>query len=234
MKTHLAFKGNPYFLQNAHYTCITLWCDAGNANIIVKDGERVLPAGTIWPDNTSGTNAIGIVLRDVVIPDGEVGANFSCLTHGLINKHYFPIASVLATLPETIQFADGEIGSTASTLGYFLVDCTSPQSITAGYVAANTTYSVALDMDSIGGAGFTFLSTANVGDFVISNGVYPIQISAVSCSGTTATLTLKVIKGFHAHAGDQITVTAKASSMLDPNSDPAVLDANTVTVATVV
>ena len=234
MKKHLAFRENPYFLQNAHYTCVTLYCDAGNANVRPKDGQDILPAGTIWPDNNSGTNAIGIVYRDVVIPDGAPGVNFSCLTHGYINKHYFPVGTISATLPETIQFIDGEIGSVSSTLGYFIIDCAAPQSITAGSIAAATTYTVTLSLDSIGGAGYEFNTSANVSDFVISNSVYPVQISAATVSSSSVSLTILVTKGFHAHTGDKITVTAKANALVDPNGNPSVLDSNTVVVAEVV
>ena len=228
MKQISVFEENPYWLQDAHYTCKTMFCAASDSNIITDSlGRKILPAGTIWPNNTSGTNADGIVLRNVEIQPGEPGANFSCLTHGHINKHHFPIATINATLPATIVFADSSAAAKGNSVGYNVIECQSPVSIPAGAVAKSTSFSVALDITSIGGAGYTWKSGAQPGDFRIGNGTYPLAIGAVSVSGTTATLTIVASKDFVAVAGVAIAVTAKGSALVF-GGNPAPFDSNTV------
>ena len=228
MRTINVFNENPYWLQDAHYTCKTMYCAASDSNVITDaQGRKILPSGTIWPSNASGVNADGVVLRDVEIEPGEPGATFSCLTHGHINKHYFPVATISATLPATIVFADGSVAATGGAVGYNVIECAAPASITAGSVAAGTTFSVVLSIASIGGAGYSWNSAAQVGDFKIGNATYPLAISAVAVSGSNATLTVKASKAFVASSGVVVAVSAKGSA-LKIGTDPAPFDSNTV------
>lgn len=228
MKQISVFNENPYWLQDAHYTCKTMYCAASDSNIITDSlGRKILPSGTIWPNNTAGTNADGIVLRDVEIQPGEPGASFSCLTHGHINKHYFPNATINATLPATIVFADSSASAEGNTVGYNVIECASPASITAGPVAKSTSFSVALDITSIGGAGYSWNASAAPGDFRVGSGTYPLAVGGVSISSSTATLTIVASKDFVATSGVVVAVTAKGSALVF-GGNPAPFDSNTV------
>lgn len=225
MKQISVFNENPFWLQDAHYTCQTMYCSVTDANVITDSlGRKILPSGTIWPSNSAGTEAVGIVLRDVEIPFGEPGALFSCLTHGRINKHYLPVA-VEATLPTTIVFADTTPGH-GDSLGYNIIECT-PATLSSGSIPKGTSFTVTLSLSAVGGAGYAFKSGAQPGDFRIGNAHYPLAIQSVSGSGSSVDLTVYVNKDFVAVPGVAIAITAKGSALVYDGS-PAPFDSNTV------
>lgn len=225
MAKYVCWHKNPYFLQDDHYTGITQYVNAGNANLVLEDGEYILKAGTIWPANDN--TAIGIVLRDVVVPPDSVGKTFTMLTHAHINPDYLPVAptqQALNALPKTIQFSNPGSDNSSVPAGYFAIkNKTSAASVSAGAFSAGDTISAAVVVSAI--SPYTLKSTGSVEDWYVSDYNYPVYVSAVSVSGSDATLTIKARKGFHCHAGEELTLVAAPEAFTNSN-----FSSNTVTV----
>ena len=65
MKSKVVLHGNPYFLQDSHYTAMTMAIETNSALAVDEDGEKILKAGTVYPSNDA--SALGIVLKDVIL-----------------------------------------------------------------------------------------------------------------------------------------------------------------------
>lgn len=206
MAKHVCWHKNPYFLQDDHYTGITQWVNEGNANLVLEDGEYILKAGTIWPTNNTG--AIGIVLRDVVVPAGSGGVTFTLLTHAHINPDYLPAAptaNALSSLPKTIVFSNPGDDNASVPAGYFAIkNKSAAASVSAGAFAAGATVTSSVVVNAI--SPFSFNNTQDILDWQISDYNYPVYVSSVVESTGDCTVTIKARNGFHCHAGEELTL----------------------------
>lgn len=206
MAKHVAWYENPYFLQDDHYTCTTMFVDGANSLLVQDDeGRNMLPAGTIWPANNN--TAMGIVFRDTLVP--AEGATFSMLTHGRINPDYLPAApaaAALTALPSTIQFSKPGVSNPGVPAGYFQIKTNTLGSLSAGMVDATALEAVSIKVDRVSPSAFAATASQNVLDWHISNGKYPVSVKSVSVASNVATLVLTCERPFHAHAGDEITL----------------------------
>lgn len=224
MATHVCWHKNPYFLQHDHYTATTQWVNEGNAALVLEDGEYLLKAGTIWPSNDA--NALGIVLRDVVVAPGSGGATFAMITHARINPDFLPAAPSQAAIGalHNITFSQPGDANTSVPAGYFMVkNKTAAVSVSAGTFNAGDTISNAVVVNAI--SPYTFASTPNVVDFQVANYTYPVYVSAVSNSTGDVTVTIKAREKFHCHAGEELTLVVQPEAFTN-----ATYPSNVVTV----
>lgn len=223
MAKYLTWNKNPYFLQDDHYTGMTMFVNSGNANLVLEDGQYILKAGTIWP--TNGTGAVGIVLRDVVV--GADGATFTLLTHAHINPDYLPAAptaNALSSLPKTIVFSQPGVDNAAVPAGYFAIKNKSAAvSVSAGAFAAGDTITSSVVINEI--SPYTLKTTTDILDWQVSDFNYPVYVSAVTESTGDFTVTIKARKGFHCHAGEELTLCVLPSGFTNAN-----YTSNTITV----
>lgn len=223
MAKYLTWNKNPYFLQDDHYTGMTMFVNSGNANLVLEDGQYILKAGTIWPTNNTG--AAGIVLRDVVV--GADGATFTMLTHAHINPDYLPAAptaNALSSLPKTIVFSQPGVDNPNVPAGYFAIKNKSAAvSVSAGAFAAGDTITSSVVINEI--SPYTLKTTTDILDWQVSDFNYPVYVSAVSHSTGDFTVTIKARRAFHCHAGEELTLCVLPSGFTNAN-----YTSNTVTV----
>lgn len=224
MAKYLTWNKNPYFLQDDHYTGMTMYVNSGNANLVLEDGQYLLKAGTIWP--TNGTGAMGIVLRDVVV--GADGATFTMLTHAHINPDYLPAAptaNALTSLPKTIVFSQPGDANPGVPAGYFAIkNKSAAASVSAGAFAAGATVTSSVVINAI--SPFT-LDAVNIDilNYQVSDFNYPVYVSAVSESSGDFTVTIKARKAFHCHPGEELTLCVLPAGFTNAN-----YTSNTITV----
>lgn len=79
-----------------HSVCIPYKVSTSTTGVQTRaDGVKYIPAGTILPANDA--TAIGVVLNDTVVSDGDTAA--ALLVHGFIDKSKLPAQPDEAAIP---------------------------------------------------------------------------------------------------------------------------------------
>ena len=228
MQTKTVFNENPYWLQDAHFTCKTMYCNADNPNVVTDSrGRRILPSGTIWPSNEGVAD--GIVLRDVEIRPGELGATFSLLTHGHVNPYYLPYnrEDIVATLPATIVIVGEDSGRVGEASGYNIIRSLDPTPVMPGLVPAGSTFNCVVEIHPSSSMQYKINVGLKVSDVKIGNARHPLVVSSVTPSGAMLEFTIVAAKAFYMKEGETIPVTIKATGLMY-DTRPCPFDSNTV------
>lgn len=210
MKSKVVVHANPYFLQNAHYTAITMCAQVDNSLIVTEDGEQLLKAGTIYPANDA--TAQGIVLRDVVMdPANGRFAQFSLLTHGFINEDLLPVAlttaakTALQTSTELMFFSEKPATGVPSEM--WVIDVPKPAELTKGLQKKGTTFNASIVIN----AGFTKDHDLTTVDVTLACADAPLVVSAVDNSDNG--LTIEFTRDYYVDAGFKVGVILNAGSV---------------------
>ena len=216
MKSKVVLHGNPYFLQDSHYTAMTMAIETNSALAVDEDGEKILKAGTVYPSNDA--SALGIVLKDVILDaEKERFATFSLITHGHIDEDLLPakVNAAAKTALNNIVFSSEHPSSGVPAEMFVLAQPASPTTLTVGKLAKGATIAGEIKLAT----GFTF-------DHALVAADLPLICSAVDSASNSVTLT--VTRDVFINVGARVGVVLNAGSIKEtPFSTNMVIVAKT-------
>lgn len=223
MKSKVVLHGNPYFLQDSHYTAMTMAIETNSALAVDEDGEKILKAGTVYPSNDKA--ALGIVLKDVVLDaQKERFATFSLITHGHIDEDLLPdkVDTAAKAALNNIVFSSERPASGIPAEMFVLAQPAAPTTLTVGKMAKGATIAGEIKLET----GFTFDHTLVPADVCVVSADLPLICSAVDSAAGTVTFTLT--RDVFINAGARVGVVLNAGSVKEtPFSTNMVIVAQT-------
>lgn len=223
MKSKVVLHGNPYFLQDSHYTAMTMSIETNSALAVDEDGEKILKAGTVYPSNDKA--ALGIVLKDVILDaEKERFATFSLITHGHIDEDLLPakVDGAAKAALNNIVFSSERPASGIPAEMFVLAQPTAPTALTVGKMAKGATIAGELKLET----GFTFDHALVPADVCVVAADLPLICSAVDSAAGTVTFTLT--RDVFINAGARVGVVLNAGSIKEtPFSTNMVIVAQT-------
>lgn len=223
MKSKVVLHGNPYFLQDSHYTAMTMAIETNSALAVDEDGEKILKAGTVYPSNDKA--ALGIVLKDVVLDAAkERFATFSLITHGHIDEDLLPanVDPAAKAALNNIVFSSERPASGIPAEMFVLAQPAAPTTLTVGKMAKGATIAGEIKLET----GFTFDHTLVPADVCVVAADLPLICSAVDSTAGTVTFTLT--RDVFINAGARVGVVLNAGSVKEtPFSTNMVIVAQT-------
>lgn len=223
MKSKVVLHGNPYFLQDSHYTAMTMAIETNSALAVDEDGEKILKAGTVYPSNDA--SALGIVLKDVILDaEKERFTTFSLITHGHIDEDLLPakVNAAAKTALNNIVFSSEHPSSGVPAEMFVLAQPASPTVLTVGKLAKGATISGEIKLET----GFTFDHALVPADVCVVAADLPLICSAVDSGSNSVTFT--VTRDVFINAGSRVGVVLNAGSIKEtPFSTNMVIVAKT-------